>query len=86
MFLILDCSISHFGLGFASQNSTVKLHLVIVGRLKIRSIAISGPGPRDPCCLIEKNHIKRCGIVLCIFLSIFAKLDGPSDKLVSKNE
>ena len=69
MFFILDCSISHFGLSFASQNSTVKLHLVMVSRLNTYLMAISGPGLLDPSCPIEEINIKRCRIVVCIFLS-----------------
>ena len=63
MFLIYDCSISHFDLSFTSQNNTVKLHLVMIGRLNTHLMAISGPGPLDPCCLIEETHIKRCVII-----------------------
>ena len=85
MFLILDCFLSHFGLNFASHNSTVKLHSVMVGRLNTHVMAISGPSRLDPCCPVEEINIKNCGIVLCIFLSIFAKVFGQFDSIKKRN-
>ena len=84
MFLILDCFLSHFGLNFASHNSTVKLHSVMVGRLNTHVMAISGPSRLDHCCPVEKINIKNCGIVLCIFYLYLQRFSGNS--IVSKSE
>ena len=84
MFLIPDCSISYFGLNFTSQNSTVKLHLVMVGRLNTHLMAISGPGPLAPVASLKKLISKDVESSCVSFYLYLQSLMGYL--IVSKNE